>query len=106
MLRLVWRPRAQVDRESIALYLGFECGNPQAAHKIISEIDKALEQACDLPEIGKPFLHNALERYGYRQLIVGSYTVFYTHDENELTVRRVLHQHRSIDDYALMDLAL
>ncbi|MDO4502801.1 MAG: type II toxin-antitoxin system RelE/ParE family toxin [Coriobacteriia bacterium] len=103
MLSLEWRPRAQLDRESIALYLGFERDNPQAALKVVGEIDRVLDQARELPGIGKPFQHEALEGAGYRQLLVGSYVVLYRNDERVLTVYRVLHQRQDIDDYALVE---
>ena len=103
MLSLEWRPRALLDRESIALYLGHECGNPKAALKVVRAIDQALQQACDFPEIGKPFTHEVLAREGYRQLVVRQYLVFYTHDAARLTVQRILHQHQDIDDYALIE---
>ena len=34
-LQLEWKPRANLDRKSIAIYLGIECGNPKAALKAI-----------------------------------------------------------------------
>ena len=43
MLDLAWRPRAQLDRESIAIYLGLERGMPQPALDAIKGIDAALE---------------------------------------------------------------
>ena len=52
MLDLAWRPRAHLDRESIAIYLGVECGNPPTALTAVQRIDAAVERARALPEAG------------------------------------------------------
>ncbi len=55
MLELAWRPRAHLDRESIAIYLGLECKNPQAALAAIQRIDAAIEHARSFPDAGGRF---------------------------------------------------
>ena len=67
MRELLWRPRAHLDRESIALYLGCECNNPKAARAAMGDIDKALDVARRFPE-------------------AGSYVVVYKYDAETLTV--------------------
>ena len=52
MRELRWRPRAHLDRESIALYLGMECSAPQAALDAIRKIDAAIERVRALPDHG------------------------------------------------------
>ena len=66
MLELEWRPRANFDRESIALYLGAECGLPQAALSAIRVIDAAIERVRTFPDSGGRFRLDALERREYR----------------------------------------
>ena len=59
MLDLAWRPRAQLDRESIAIYLGLERGMPQAALDAIKGIDAALETVRTFPDAGGHFTDDA-----------------------------------------------
>lgn len=103
MLKLAWRPRAQLDRESIALYLGYECGNPQAALNAMADIDAALERVRMLPDSGGRFSMDELRHREYRTVIAGRYIVFYRFDETTLTVYRVVHQRQNIDTYTLID---
>ena len=103
MLELEYRPRAQLDRESIAIYLGFECGKPQAALKAIQEIDAAIDRARLFPESGGRFEVDSLENRDYRTTTAGKYTVYYRFDDTVLTIYRILHQRQDIDTYTLFD---
>ena len=104
MRELLWRPRAHLDRESIALYLGCECNNPKAARAAMGDIDKALDFARWFPEAGRGFSMGNDGEADYRRVLAGSYVVFYKYDAETLTVYRVLHQRQDIDTYALMEL--
>ena len=104
MLALEWRPRARLDRESIAIYLGVECGMPETALKVIREIDEAIDRVREFPESGRPVRIEDLDNKDYRVVPAGRYRVYYRSDETTLTVYRIIHQKRDIDDYALFDL--
>ena len=106
MLKLNWRPRAQLDRESIALYLGCERQNPSAAFSVMKAIDEALCRIRQLPDSGGRFRMDELHRKEYRTVLAGKYTIYYLYDEEAVTVYRILHQRQRIDDYALIDFPL
>ncbi len=103
MLDLVWRPRAHLDRESIAFYLGFERKSPQAALDAMQRIDAALDRVRAFPESGGHLHMDDLHYTEYRTVFANPYTVYYRFDDTTLTVYRVLHQRRNIDTYALID---
>lgn len=103
MRELRWRPRARLDRESIAIYLGMECGSPEAALDTIRGIDEAIARALEFPESGRTVRIDDLEHADYRSVVSGKYTVYYRFDDVSLVVYRILHQRRDIDDYALID---
>lgn len=104
MLTLEWRPRAHLDRESIAIYLGLERNDPQAALSTIKSIDAALENTCEFPDSGGHFRMGGISDKEYRTVHVNPYTVYYRYDHKTLTVYRILHQRQNIDTYALIDL--
>ena len=104
MLNLEWRPRAQLDRESIAIFIGVECGSPQSALKTIRDIDAAIERVRAFPDSGGHFEMESLDHRDYRTVIAGKYTVYYRYDDTTLTVYRIIHQRRDIDSYTLVDL--
>ncbi|MBQ9002916.1 MAG: type II toxin-antitoxin system RelE/ParE family toxin [Eggerthellaceae bacterium] len=103
MLDLVWRPRAQLDRESIAIYLGVERSSPKSALSVMSEIDSAILRIRTFPDNGGHFHLDTLDHHDYRTVIAGKYTVYYRYDEDKVTIYRILHQRREIDVYTLVD---
>ena len=104
MLDLVWRPRAHLDRESIAVYLGFEQKNPNAAHAAMQRIDAALHHVRSFPDSGGRIRLEGVRANEYRTVHANPYTVYYRFDDQTLTVYRILHQRQSIDTYTLVDL--
>lgn len=105
MLKLVWRPRAHLDRESIALYLGYECQAPQSALNAIRSIDAAIERVRQFPDSGGRFSMQGLQSREYRTAQATPYTVYYRYDDTTLTVYRILHHRQNIDTYDLIDFA-
>lgn len=103
MHSLVWRPRAHLNRESIAIHLGLERGNPKAALSAIKLIDAAIAHVCEFPDSGGYVHIGNLRRAGYRRVLAEFYVVYYRFDEDEVVVYRMLHQRCTIDDYALSD---
>ena len=103
LLKLQWRPRANLDRKSIAIYLGVECGNPKAALKAIKSIDEAIERILRFPQIGKRFRHEHLASE-YRMAQASPYIIFYRIVDSSIIIYRILHQRQNIDDYEFVDL--
>lgn len=101
MLTLLWRPRADLDRQSIAIYLGLECNNKQAARAALKRIDTALEHVCSFPDSGGRLRISRLKTKEFRLVLVHPYTIYYQHNDTTLTVYRILHQRQDIDVYTL-----
>lgn len=99
-----WRPRAAHDVESAVVYVGEVLGKPKAAKKLYEDIIVQIEQLRLFPELGRLFSDSILEGRGYRSLLVGRHRIFYSFDEEALTIWRVVHVRQDIDDYALVDL--
>lgn len=103
MLDLEWRPRAHLDRESIAIYIGVEQENPESAIATIQRIDEAVRFAREFPDAGGWLIRDELG-HKYRTVLANPYTIYYRFDEQVLTVYRVLHQHQDLDTYTLVSL--
>lgn len=104
MLDLAWRPRAHLDRESIAIYLGLERKSPQAALDAIRRIDAAIERVRAFPDSGGHIHFDELQHHSYRTIHANPYTVYYRFDATTLTVCRILHQRQNLNTYTLIDL--
>ena len=98
-----WRPRALYDIESAVAYLGQVLENPLAAKALYERVRDQADLLCRFPDMGKPFADTLLEGRGYRTFLGDKYRLFYTHDDETLTIWRFVHTHRDIDDYALVD---
>ncbi len=103
MLDLRWRPRAHLDRESIAIYLGVEQHSPQAALDTIKRIDDAILFAREFPDAGGRYRRDELQ-HEYRTVLANPYAIYYRFDDEALTVYRILHQHQDLDTYVLASL--
>ena len=103
MLNLEWRPRAHLDRESIALYLGVECAAPQAALRAMEKLDEAILRAREQPDMGGNFHFEELDHKLYRTVQASPYIIYYRYNDKTLTVYRILHQRQEVTTYALVD---
>lgn len=102
MLDLEWRPRAHLDRESIAIYLGVERGNPQAAIDAMRSIDGAIDRVRRFPDSGGHYTDVHLD-HEYRTALASPYRIFYRYNAKTLTVYRIMHQRQNIDTYSLVE---
>jgi plasmid stabilization system protein ParE len=99
MLNVELRPRGQADLESIYIFLALERGVPHAAKKTLEDLYGTIDIIAEQPEIGTPFQGEVLDG-NYRRMLSGSYWIFYTVDEEQLVIWRVIHGRRDIDEYA------
>jgi toxin ParE1/3/4 len=78
---------ARSDILSITTY-GIETFGEAQAHLYQDEMFRQFELLAEFPRLGRPLEvpHNHIYRFGY-----GSHVIFYTAEENAITVRRVLH---------------
>jgi len=97
------RPRAQLDLDSIYSYITLVLGAPKAASSLVEKLYVAIERAAQLPESGTVFSAPELSQT-YRRILVKNYWVYYTHDENTLTVWRIFHTSRDIEDSTFIEL--
>ncbi len=104
MLSSELRPRAFYDLESAVVYKGQVLGLPREARKFYVDVMDAIEMLCDLPDLGRPFDDDLLEVKGMRTYLVGKYRLFYTHTTKTLTIWRIIHTSRDLDDYAFVEL--
>ena len=105
MLTLEYRPRAQVDLDSILLRIGVEQQRPETALELMRSIDEAVDRARAFPNSSSPVrLDGDSLECAYRKILVGSYAVYYRHDEEALTICRILHTRQDIDIRTLVDI--
>lgn len=102
MREILLRPRAQLDLESIYLHIATTLGAPQAARNAVDELYNAFERLAELPTIGMAFSSEDLD-CAYRRFLVKNRWVYYTYDDQSLTVWRIFHTRQDLPTQTLID---
>ena len=101
MRGISFSPIAQRDLESALIYIALILKSPRASKGLRKSIMSRLEQASDLPEIGRIYEEVQLETEPIRRLLVEKYWVVYTYTDTSLTVLRIFHTNQDIDEFSL-----
>lgn len=87
---------AGLDIENVLVYLAVELGMPGAARNFRDKLSKSLIRLAELPELGRLISDDDLA-WPYRRILVERYWVYYSYNEDTLTVWRVFHESQSKD---------
>ena len=98
MRKILYRPRAQTDLDSIFVYIAVDLGSPGAAKKLRKKLSEAIERIADVPTVGKAFVDEELGQ-AYRRILVENYWVYYTFDSKKIVIWRIVHASRDVDHY-------
>ncbi|MDO8875367.1 MAG: type II toxin-antitoxin system RelE/ParE family toxin [Pseudolabrys sp.] len=82
-IRISGKARAEL----VGIYRYLARRNPEAAEKTVADIDLRLRQLADFPLMGRQRPELAPD---LRSLLAGTYIVFYTIADQEITVLRVI----------------
>jgi len=88
---------AEADLRGIYEYVAYEQGREAAARRILSGLMSAIGELAENPERWSPYPREPWLSKGVRTRIVGSYVVFFSCDENVVSVGRVLYCRRDFD---------
>lgn len=95
---LVLTHRAEADLREIWVY-SFENWGIQQADRYLDLLGEALQQCGANPDRGKK---RGELRPGYRSLLIRKHVIFYTFNDDEVLIQRVLHSsmepHRHVDE--------
>jgi toxin ParE1/3/4 len=80
---------AEEDLADIVLYIAAH--RPSAADRIASKVEKNLRLLLRNPHLGRVPSDRHLMELGYRYLIVEDYLIFYTIEDTDILVHRILH---------------
>ena len=87
-------PLFERDLEEIVDYISGRLKNPDAAERLVDDIEAAVRERLSCPEAFEPY-HSAKERrVPYYRIQVRNFTVFYVVLGNVMELRRVLYGRR------------
>jgi toxin ParE1/3/4 len=93
VIRLWFTSRAERDLVDIYDYIAEE--NPQAAIRVLNQIEKRCQSLCAHPKIGQQCDEISP---GLRSVAEGRYLIFYRLAPGEIQVIRILHRARDVTE--------
>ena len=95
--RYEFSPLAEWDLNDIFDYISLELSSPQAAERLIDNIQKAIEQVCVFPFSRSLVSNKVLRKKGYRLFVVQNFNLFYIVKGQKIIIRRILYGRRNYE---------
>lgn len=83
--KLIFSPAFTRDLDNTFAYISQTLIAPQAAKKLMKEIDASIMNLKEFPEM-HPLCQEPLDELGYRKIIIKNYVLIYFVDKSEKTV--------------------
>jgi len=95
---LRYLPLFEKDLEEICDYISFELHNPEAAHKLIIDTEKAILRRLVNPLGFPPYNSVRDKKQPYYRINIRNFSVFYVVIDNVMEVRRFIYSKRNLID--------
>jgi len=96
--KIQFLPLAIQDIAEITDYIAEVLNAPQAAYKLLTRINEAVEPLKQFPYAFPAYKDEAFKKLGYRIRPVDNYLIFYVVIENTVEIRRVIYAMRNIPE--------
>lgn len=97
--KVIYSPMAKKDLTEIAKYIAFELCNPDAADRLLKEVDKAAEELKEFPLAGAVYKSKKNRKQPYRMKFIKNFTAYYVVIGNTVEIRRVLYKRRDARNF-------
>lgn len=96
--RLRFLPLFSEDLIEITTYITSNLQNPEAANRLVNEIEDAIDKRLENPLIFAPYNSRKPRINPYYRIYVKNYTIFYVVIDDIMEVRRILYSKRDFDN--------
>jgi toxin ParE1/3/4 len=96
--KLSFLPLFEKDLTEITDYITFHLHNPEAADRLVDDIEAAIEERRKKPLAFAPYQSAKNRPHPYYRINVRNYSVFYVVIEDTMEVRRVQYSKRNLDE--------
>ena len=90
--KLRFLPFFEQDLNDTVDYISLRLKNPEAARKLVNEIQTAIKKRQECPKSFEPYHSERERQYPYYRIYVRNYTVYYVVINDTMEVRRLLYQ--------------
>ena len=96
--KLTFIPLFEEDLLEITNYITNTLQNPNAAHRLVDDIELAIIKRLEMPLSYAPFQSTKLRIHPYYRINVRNFSVFYVVIDDTMEVRRLLYSKMNIDE--------
>ena len=91
MHKIIYTKRAKVELENLYNYIYFNLANPIAATRFKANIIKPISNLEYFPYMGKKILNSK-----FRYLIFKNYLIFYSVNNQNVEIQRIIHKNQKV----------
>lgn len=84
------------DLNEIVDYISYQLNNPEAAKRLIDDVQIAIRKRAECAEAFEPYHSSRERRYPYYRIYVKNYIVFYVVIGDVMEVRRILYSKKNL----------
>jgi len=96
--RLSYLPLFSEDFNEIIHYIAVVLKNPDAAERLVNDVETAINKRLAMPESVAPYPSTHEHERPYYPIYIRNFIVFYVVIGDTMEVRRILYSHRNITD--------
>jgi toxin ParE1/3/4 len=96
--KLSFLPLFEEDLNEITDYIANHLQNPDAALRLIDDIEIAIDKRLETPLAFAPYPSSRNRLYPYYRINVRNFSIFYVVIGNTMEVRRILYARRDLDN--------
>lgn len=95
--KLTFLPLFKEDLLEVVDYIANTLKNPDAAHRLVDDIELAIVKRLEMPLAFAPYRSAKIRQHPYYRINVHNFSVFYVVIDDTMEVRRLLYAKRNID---------
>ena len=96
--KLTFLPLFEDDLKEVINYITNTLKNPNAALRLIDDIELAISKRLEMPLSFAPYQSSRKRKHHYYRINVRNFSIFYVVIDDTMEVRRLLYSKRNIDD--------
>ena len=94
--KLRFLPLFETDLNMIVDYISIHLQNPEAAERLVDDVEDAINERLNNPESFEPYRTESGHPYPYYYIRVRNYLVFYVVIDDVMEVRRIVYGRRDL----------
>ncbi len=96
--KLTFLPLFEEDLNEVVDYIAIVLNNPEAAKRLVDDIENAILNRLEMPDIYAPYQSSKDREHPYYRINVRNFSIFYVLRGNTMEVRRILYNKRDIEN--------